>query len=190
MSRLICVFIGWCVMRKIERSGSKWKWSPHIILFSMDCRWQSALPTYWDWKLCYWIIDAISLCLQWIEFKLRSLVAYSNVLWLYLHKSLYKMYVEKMMTLNRYICVHTPHNGFAKTHNYISRLEAKIIFDGKVNSRLFPILMGIIVSSAFSVLRAVKLITKSSLSACFNNTIRLKAYRAYIFSNPTFWLTL
>lgn len=148
------------------------------------------LLTNRDWKLCYWIIDAISLCLQWIEFKLRSLVAYSNVLWLYLHKSLYKMYVEKMMTLNRYICVHTPHNGFAKTHNYISRLEAKIIFDGKVNSRLFPILMGIIVSSAFSVLRAVKLITKSSLSACFNNTIRLKAYRAYIFSNPTFWLTL
>lgn len=45
-----------------------------------------------------------------------------------------------------------------------SRLEAKIRFDGEVNSRLFPILMRIMVCSAFGALRAVKLITKSSLS--------------------------
>lgn len=95
------------------------------------------------------------------------------------------------MILNWYIYADThtvAHNGFAKIHNYISRLEAKIIFDGKVNSRLFPILMRIIVSSAFSALRAVKLITKSSLSVCSNSTIRLKAYCAYNFSNPTFSL--
>lgn len=57
-------------------------------------------------------------------------------------------------------------NGFAEIRNYVSvpRLEAKIIFDGKVNSRLFPILTGIIVSGAFRALRVVKLITKSSLS--------------------------
>lgn len=67
--------------------------------------------------------------------------------------------------------------GFGKIHNYISRLEAKIIFDGKANSRVFPILMRIIVSSAFRALHAVKLITKSSLY-CATNTIRLKAYRA------------
>lgn len=45
--------------------------------------------------------------------------------------------------------------GFGKMRNYASRLEAKIIFDGEVNSRLFPILMRIIVSSAFGALHAV-----------------------------------
>lgn len=83
----------------------------------------------------------------------------------------------------------TAHIGFAKIHNYISRLEAKIIFDGKVNSRLFPILMRIIVSSAFSALRAVKLITKSSLSAGSKYVRFVSKPTAHTISVIPRWLT-
>lgn len=67
----------------------------------------------------------------------------------------------------------TARYGFGKMRNYTSRLEAKIIFDGKVNSRLFPILMRIIVSGAFRALHAVKLISKSSLYSVCDSFQRL-----------------
>lgn len=60
--------------------GKQMKMIASYYFILVDCRSQSALLTYSNWKLSYWIIDAISLCLQWIDFKLRSPVADSNVL--------------------------------------------------------------------------------------------------------------
>lgn len=64
--------------------------------------------------------------------------------------------------------------GFSEMRNYVPRLEGKIIFDAKWTVAYFN-LMRIIVSGAFRAFRAVKLITRWSLSGASKQRVLLQS---------------